>query len=147
MGVVQVIINGGGIGALGYNQTMSKHPLNQAVRFFLEITALMIYGFWGWESQTDWVRYILAAGLPFSAAVIWGVFRVPGDPDKALGPIPGWLRLSLEALFFTLATLALVDIVSGVIGYIFGGCVFLHYGVSYDRITWLVMQGKPKRSQ
>jgi hypothetical protein len=126
---------------------MSKHPLNLAFRFSLEMAALLIFGFWGWESRTDWLRYILTGGLPLAAAAIWGAFRVPGDPGNALVPIPGWLRLSLEALFFSLATLSLFNISTGAIAWIFGGCVLLHYGISYDRITWLVKQGKSKQTQ
>ena len=117
---------------------MDKHPINLAVRFFLEITALFIFGVWGWQARTDWPRYLLAVGLPLAVAAIWGTFRVPGDPGEAPVAIPGSIRLLIEVVFFTGATFALFDFGSGIIGWIFGGLVTLHYAVSYERIAWLL---------
>jgi len=117
---------------------MDKHPINLAVRFFLEIAALFIFGVWGWQSRTDWPRYLIAVGLPLGAAALWGTFRVPGDPGEAPVAIPGLIRLFLEVMFFTAATLALIDFGSGVTAWIFGGVVILHYAVSYERIAWML---------
>ena len=119
---------------------MSKHPLNLAFRFFLEIAALFVFGLWGWQARMDALRYFLAAGLPLAAAALWGIFRVPGDPDSAPVAIPGILRLLIELLFFSAAVLALIDTGTPVMGWIYAGLVVLHYAISYDRIIWLLWQ-------
>jgi len=117
---------------------MSKHPLNLAIRFFLEITALVIFGVWGWHTRTDWLRFVLMLSLPLVAATLWGTFRVPSDLGEAPVAISGAVRLVLESLIFSGAALAIFDLGHGVIGWIFAGCVILHYAVSYDRILWLL---------
>ena len=119
---------------------MSRHPINLALRFFLEIAALFIFGFWGWQARTDPLRYLLAVGLPLAAAAIWGTFRVPGDPGDAPVAIPGFLRLLIELMFFSAAALALVNAGSAVAGGIFGGLVLLHYAVSHERIARILRQ-------
>ncbi len=117
---------------------MRRHPLNSAVRFLLELTALVIFGSWGWHARPDGLRYVLMFGLPLVAAFIWGTFRVPGDPGKAAIAIPGVLRLCIELLVFGAAFLALGDLGREMIKWIFGALVLLHYAASYDRIRWLL---------
>jgi hypothetical protein len=72
------------------------------------------------------------------AALIWGTFRVPGDPGKALVPIPGFLRLIIEILLFTAATYSLCNINLQVVSWIFGRLVLVHYAISYDRVFSLL---------
>jgi hypothetical protein len=123
---------------------MGSNPINLTFRFFLELTALFSFGYWGLNSTSGWIRYLLVILLPVIAAVIWGLFAVPGDPSrsgKAPVPVPGFLRLLLELIIFGFACWALYD--SGLPNFslIMGGLVILHYAVSYDRILWLI---KPK---
>jgi hypothetical protein len=56
---------------------MSNHPVNLALRFFLELAAA------------------------------WGTFRVPDDPGKPPVQVPGWVRLLLEVVFFGTAVMLL----------------------------------------
>lgn len=120
---------------------MGSHPINLAVRFLLEIGALLGMAYWGWTQHDGAVRFVWAVGLPLVSAVIWGTFAVPEDPSrsgKAPVPVPGIVRLLLELAFFALATWAIV--VSGLqaVGYVFGAVVVVHYVFSYDRIAWLI---------
>ena len=62
---------------------MGSHPINLAIRFLLEITALITMGFWGWRQSEGWFRYILALIIPILAAVVWGTFAVPNDPSRS----------------------------------------------------------------
>ncbi len=122
---------------------MSSHPINLAVRFLLEVAALLAIGYWGWSTGSGVLRFVLAPGLPLIAAILWGTFRVPNDPSssgKAPVPIPGILRLLLELALFAFATWALYDAGAVQLSWILGLVVVVHYALSYDRIRWLVGQ-------
>lgn len=120
---------------------MGSHPLNLALRFLLELSALAALSSWGWRHSDNWTRYLLSVGIPLLFAVIWGTFAVPEDPSRS-GTAPivvsGLIRLCLEILFFTLASLALFDLGYSNLWWILGATVILHYLVSYDRILWLL---------
>ncbi|MCZ7543444.1 MAG: DUF2568 domain-containing protein [Anaerolineae bacterium] len=79
-----------------------------------------------------------------SPAVLWATFRAPGDSTagKAPASIPGVVRLALELVFFAAATLALYSIGSETVSLVFGVAVVAHYAASYDRILWLLRQGR-----
>ncbi len=122
---------------------MGSNPINLGFRFFLEMTALFIYGYRGWHASAGPLRYLLALGLPLIAAVLWGTFAVLGDPSrsgKAPIPITGFLRLFMEFVFFSLAVFLLINAGKEGMGWIFAGAVFLHYLLSYDRVFWLLKQ-------
>jgi hypothetical protein len=120
---------------------MGSHPLNLAIRFLLEVTALAGAGMWGWKQSDSWFRFIMASVIPLLLATVWGLFAVPDDPSrsgKAPITIPGLVRLILELAIFGFSTWSLYDL-----GYIpfsitFGVVVVTHYAISYDRIIWLL---------
>jgi hypothetical protein len=119
---------------------MSQNPLNLVIRFLLEILALVAFGAWAKAQFPGILGFTLMILIPLLAATIWGVFNVKGDPSrsgKAPVPVPGFLRLALELIFFGLATLALFTL-NPTYGWIFGVFVVLHYIISYDRILWLL---------
>jgi len=120
---------------------MGSHPINLAIRFLLEIVALVSAGMWGWKQSDGWLRTLLAIAIPVVLAAIWGTFAVPDDPSRSgSAPIitPGVIRLAIELGIFVFATWALYDIGLAKAGSILGTIVFLHYLVSYDRIIWLL---------
>ena len=120
---------------------MGSHPINLAIRFLLEVSALFSFGYWGWRSVDGWPGFALASALPVLAAVLWGVFAVPGDPSRsgsAPVAVPGILRLALELGIFALSTWALQDCGFTRASWALGIIVALHYVASYDRIVWLV---------
>jgi hypothetical protein len=119
---------------------MAQNPVNLALRFFLELAALYFIGYWGWTQHEGALRYLLAFGLPFLAAVIWGVFRVPGDGGPPKVRVSGVVRLLIEVLFFGFATWGLFDADATTTAWIFGGLTLLHYIISYDRIIWILKQ-------
>ena len=125
---------------------MGSHPLNLAIRFLLELTALVALGIWGWQQGHNgyaWLGYVLAMGLPIMAAAIWGIFNVPDDPSrsgKAPVIVAGTLRLLIELTFFSFACWALYDLGYTTFCMVLGGVVVVHYLVSYDRIFWLMKQ-------
>ncbi len=120
---------------------MGQNPLNLALRFVLEILALVAVGYWGWTAGADALRYVLAIGLPLVAAILWGTFRVPDAPPDfapAPVPVPGWLRLLLELGLFGFATWGLFDAGATTAAWILGGVVLIYYVVSYGRLAWLL---------
>jgi hypothetical protein len=106
---------------------MANNPINLALRFFLELAALFFIGRWGWTQHSGTVRYLLGIGLPLVAALIWGVFRVPGDGGTPKVRVPGILRLLIEALVFGFAIWGVFDSVAVTAAWIFGGITLLHY--------------------
>lgn len=115
--------------------------MNLALRFLLEIAALVSVGMWGWKQSDSWFRFVLAFGLPIILAVIWGVFAVPDDASRsgaAPVPTPGVIRLLIELGIFTLAVWSLYNIGFNSAGLTLGIVVLVHYVVSYDRIAWLI---------
>lgn len=120
---------------------MSQNPLNLAVRFLLELVALAALAYWGWTQHTGALRFLLALGLPLLAAILWATFSVPGDRSrsgKAPVPVPGILRLLLEALLFISAVWCLQDAGATTLAWIMGVLLVAHYALSYDRIAWLL---------
>ena len=99
------------------------------VRFFLEIAALVTVGMWGWRQSDNWIKYVMAIGLPFLMAILWGVFAVPNDPSRTGNTIvdtPGVVRLILELAFFAFATWAFYSMDYKITARVFGTIVFIH---------------------
>jgi hypothetical protein len=119
---------------------MANHPVNLILRFALEIAGLIALGYWGWTQHAGLARPALAIGAPLLAAVLWGVFRVPGDPGNAPVAVPGAVRLLLEAAFFAGAAIGLVAANQERAGLVLAILVVLHYAVSYDRLAWLLQR-------
>ena len=122
---------------------MAKHPFNLAVRFALEVMALISFGIWGYKLFEDRIGYLLAIILPLTFAALWGIFAVPNDPSrsgKTVVATPGLVRLLLELLLFGSAVWMLFNLGFKTPGWIFGVVVLLHYLASYDRIAWLLKQ-------
>ncbi len=120
---------------------MSNNPFNLALRFALEIAALVAMGFWGFRTgETTLMRFLIGLGVPVLAAALWGVFRVNDDPGPAPVAVPGALRLLLELAFFAFAVWALYAAGAPTPAWVLGLVVLAHYLVSYDRIAWLIRQ-------
>ena len=121
----------------------SKHPINLAFRFLLELTAIFVFGFWGHSQAGGGTGILLAVLLPLLFAVLWGVFAVREDPSrsgKTVVQTPGILRLLLELGLFGLAAWMLLDLDYSLLALILGLAVIIHYIFSFDRITWLLKQ-------
>lgn len=71
--------------------------LNLALRFLLEIVALIVYGLWGYRMGGSGLsRALLSVALPVIAATVWGMLGAP----KAAYALPAPLHLLLEILMF-----------------------------------------------
>ena len=77
---------------------------NLALRFLLELCALVALGYWGFKTGGGLItKLALGIGAPFRAAVVWGTFLAP----RAAVLTPGLLRLVLELGVFGSAAAAL----------------------------------------
>jgi hypothetical protein len=119
---------------------MANHPINLAVRFFLEVAGLFSLGYWGWSQHSGVERWLWAIGAPLIAAALWGTFRVPNDPGKAPVAVPGLVRLLLEMLYFSAAVMAVYASGWVTLSNIFAIIIIIHYLASYDRVLWLLRQ-------
>lgn len=79
--------------------------LSLAVRFLLELGALVALAYWGWTVSGPFIlRGVLAVGAPAVAALVWGLFVAPNARRRLDDP----LRLILELVVFAAAALALL---------------------------------------
>ncbi len=121
---------------------------NLALRFGLELAALAGLAMGAWAVSAGWVRWGALVLVPLTAAAIWGVFNVVGDPSRsgeAPVEVPGWARLGIEWLIFGggVGGFYLSERPTIAIG--FGALVVAHYLLSVSRIRWLL--GREKSQQ
>ncbi|MBB5918105.1 hypothetical protein BJY24_007017 [Nocardia transvalensis] len=120
---------------------MSLNPAMLAVRFLLELVAFVSFGIFGWQIADGPWRFVLVVLLPLLAAVLWGVFAVPGDRSrsgKAPVAVPGPLRLLVELA--VLGGGALLLWAAGLGGWALasGLALLVYHALAYDRIAWLL---------
>jgi hypothetical protein len=114
-----------------------------ALRFLLELTAIVAFGAWGYSLGEGGLRYILILLFVMLFAALWGVFAVKNDPSrsgKTVVHTPGLLRLILELALFGSASWMLFHLGYSLPAWIFSVLVVIHYLSSYDRIAWLLKQ-------
>jgi Protein of unknown function (DUF2568) len=114
---------------------------NAALRFALELAALGAMGRWGWTLSTSGLRYLTMLVIPAFAATLWGTFTVPLDPSRGKDgpvPIPGIVRLGLEAAFFGFAVWAVVSLGHTTLARVYGALIGAHYVLGQDRTRWLL---------
>jgi hypothetical protein len=96
---------------------------NLALRFLLEVTALVIFGCWGFSATDNTVAHILlCAGLPLAVAIFWGVFIAP----RARIVLPTAARMTLGLVVFVCAAAALISRGEIALGVMFAGASVLN---------------------
>ena len=102
-------------------------PVNDGLRFFLELSALGAVAYWGWSEPGGVWRWVLVVGAPLAIAVAWGQWVAPkarvrvGDPWKLL----------LEVLVFGSAVIALVDADPPALAIVMAAATVLHLGLTF----------------
>ena len=114
---------------------------NLALRFALEMGALIGLGVAAWQSTDGTVQWIAAIAVPLVAAVLWGTFNVLDDPSRS-GEAPvevaGWIRLVLESTILGCGAIAIGIVGGPIAGIGFAALVVVHYTASWSRIQWLM---------
>lgn len=119
-----------------YNQ-----PLNLGLRFILEVFGFYALGAYGLAAFDAPWHVVAAIAFPFTAAIIWGVFRVPNDGGVPKVQVNGRLRLLIEFLFFSCAAAALVGRNESVVAGIYAVVILSHYVYSNERVKILWKNG------
>jgi hypothetical protein len=120
---------------------VKRHPFDRALCAVIEITAVLAYGYWAWAVHSGYLRYAWSFLALLVAWVVWDVFRVPGDGSaKPRVPVPGWVRLIIEAGYFTGAGTALVAAGAEAVGIVFMLLVAVHYSLTHRRVRWLLRE-------
>ena len=113
-------------------------PLWQgALRFTLEIIANVAIGRWAY-GLGGWPAVVGAVGL---ALGLWTVFNVPGDPSRggnAPVPVPGAVRLLVEALVFAAGTYGLWRVSGHTWALGFAAVTLAHYATTTPRLRFIV---------
>lgn len=113
---------------------------NLALRFGLELCALVGLGVGGWSVATG-APALVAGAAAMMGATAWGVFNVPDDPSRS-GRAPvrvtGRVRLAVEALILGSGAGGLVAAGLSAFAIIVVGLALIHYAVSWRRIEWLL---------
>ncbi len=55
----------------------SAQAANLALRFLLELTALAVLAYWGWQATENPWRVLLTTGCPVLLALAWGAVASP----------------------------------------------------------------------
>jgi hypothetical protein len=114
---------------------------NLALRFILEMGALIGLGIAAWQSTSGPARWIAAIGIPLVAAAVWGTFNVLNDPSRS-GEAPvevaGWLRLAIELTILGAGAVAIGVVGGRIAGIGFAVLILVHYTASWNRIQWLL---------
>jgi hypothetical protein len=87
-----------------------------AVRFLLELGALVAVGYWAVRLAPGAVGLALGLAVPLVVATLWAVFAAPKSPRR----LDGRRRLAFEAAVFGGAALALVAAGRPILGVCFG---------------------------
>lgn len=77
--------------------------INLAARFLLEIVAIAAVGYWGYQTGSGPLRWVLAIGTPLVLIAVWAIGIAPG----AVNPIPQPVRVVLGSGVLLLAAAAL----------------------------------------
>jgi hypothetical protein len=119
------------------------HPLNLALRFFLEVAALGGFGVLAWRSSEGGWRYLTVIAVLALLMTLWGVFAVPGDPSRsgnAPVPVSGSVRLVLELAVLLGGAGAFYWAGHNLAAFALAALVLIHYALSGERIAWLLQQ-------
>jgi hypothetical protein len=114
---------------------------NLALRFGLEMGALIGLGVAAWQSASGLAQWIAAIAIPLAAAALWGTFNVLNDPSRS-GEAPvevaGWLRLVIELIILGGGAVAIGIVGGPLAGIGFAVLILFHYAASWSRIQWLM---------
>ena len=113
---------------------------NLALRFALEVAALVGLAVAAWKLTSGPVRWAAVIAVPIATGTIWGVFNVLDDPSRS-GAAPvevaGWTRLAIELTILGGGAAAVAFAGRYDLGIVFSVLILTHYAASWSRIEWL----------
>ncbi len=107
--------------------------MNLALRFGLEILALIALGYWGFSTGKGWgLKLLFGLGAPVLAAVLWANFGAPAAGHR----LTGWTRVLFEVAVFGSAAAGLILAGQKPLALIFAGLVVLNEGLLFLWGQW-----------
>jgi hypothetical protein len=116
--------------------------LDRGLGALLVIATIAAYGYWGWAVHDGWAKLVWAAGCMVAAATIWDVLRVRGDGAEPTVAVPGWIRLLIEAAYFTGVVTSLAAAGQPELGIMYAILIGIHYTLTHERVVWLLYEGE-----
>jgi hypothetical protein len=108
---------------------------NYALRFVLEIAALVALAYWGFSEFGGVVQWLIGLGAPLLVAVVWGTFMSP----KASRPTVDPVRLLIEVAVFGAGVAALLAGDAPALGTVFAALAVVHLALTF------VLRQRPAR--
>ena len=121
----------------------SKNPLNQILRFFLEIILVVSFGLLGNAIAGGLLGFFFMFLFPILIMACWWAFVVPGDSSRSgevIVKTSGIVRLGMELSLFSIASVGLIIVGHEKTAIILLVLTSIHYFTSVDRIAWLLKQ-------
>lgn len=123
--------------------TSALPPVHAALRFALEVGALVCWGVVGWSVADGLLRWVLVVALPVAGGAAWAVFRTPGDESAggtAPVPVAGGVRLGLELGLLLGGAALCIAVGRPVLGGALAVGVVVHLATTVGRTRWLLAQ-------
>jgi len=102
-------------------------PANDAVRFFLELSALAAVAYWGWTEPHGALRWVLVVAAPLAVSVVWGRWMAPRSTKRVVDP---W-RLIIELLVFGSAVAALARADQPTLAVVLAAATAVHLALTF----------------
>lgn len=120
------------------------HPALLTVRLLLQVASLCALAYGARELAPDGpARFVAVLVVPLLAAVAWGLFGTPGDaagrPGRPPVPVPGRVRLLLEALVLFGGAVLLAVSGQGWWAVALTGALVAYHVAAWDRVRWLLL--------
>jgi hypothetical protein len=101
--------------------------LNLALRFVLELAAIAALAYWGTQTGSGAVSWLLAVVAPGLFVLVWGTLLAP----RARRRLPMRARIPLELVLFGLAAAALAAAGPVWLGVAFGAVAYANIALVY----------------
>jgi Protein of unknown function (DUF2568) len=102
-------------------------PANDALRFFLELSALAAVAYWGWTEPHGALSWVLVVAAPLAVAIVWGRWMAPRSSTRVGDP---W-RLIIELLVFGAAVAALARADQPVLAAVLAAATAVHLALTF----------------
>lgn len=117
---------------------MNRGQAALVLRVVLDVAALIGVAVGGYLLADGVLGVVFAVTFPTTAAVLWAVLRVPGDPGEAIVPVPGIVRFLLEIGLLAGAVALLIFVDRPFYGGIVAAITIAQYAAGFDRVVWLL---------
>ena len=102
-------------------------PANDALRFFLELSALAAVAYWGWTEPHGALRWVLVVAAPLAVAIVWGRWMAPQVEHQSRRSV----EAVIELLVFGAAVAALARADQPVLAAVLAAATAVHLALTF----------------